>query len=333
MSFSSLQMKQVLENLKPQLLLTLKGLNTDSGNYCREAVFDGINTFKVDNSLLHPIITECRVFKTNLELDVLRYVNKISSNAHKEVMKQIRPGMEEYQLESIFQHYCYYNGGARSVAYTSICCSGESGAVLHYGHAGAPNNKTVQDGDMCLFDMGSEYYCYASDITCSFPANGVFSEDQKMIYSAVYKSSQAVMKAVKPGVSWVDMHLLADRVHLQELAENGLIKGDIEEMMKVRLGAVFMPHGLGHFMGCDTHDVGGYLDHCPSRRCEPGLVNLRTARVLEEGMVLTIEPGIYFIPHLIEKALNDPELSKFLVPEKLLKFKKFGGVSVLNYNV
>ena len=106
--------------------------------------------------------------------------------------------------------------------------------------------------------MGGEYHCYASDITCSFPANGKFSEDQKVIYNAVLKANRSVIAAIKPGVCYVDMHKLAERVELQELCNAGILKGDVEAMMNERLGAVFMPHGLGHFMGKDVHDVGGY---------------------------------------------------------------------------
>jgi len=219
-------------------------------------------------------------------------------------------------------------GGARHTAYVCICGTGENGAILHYGHAAAPNDKTIEDGDMCLFDMGAEYYCYTSDITCSFPANGHFSENQKLIYEAVYKSSRAVMAAAKPGVCWVDMHKLADRTHLEELKAGGLLQGDVEDMLKVNLGAVFMPHGLGHFMGCDTHDVGGYLEGEPVRPEEPGLKSLRTARVLKAGMVLTIEPGIYFIDMLLDNALNDPEQSKFLVKDAIQNFRNFGGVRI-----
>jgi Xaa-Pro dipeptidase len=312
----------------PEVLLTLKGLNTDSGKMSREAVFEGIGKFKVNNEYLYPAISECRVFKTDLELEVIRYTNRVSSEAHKEVMRKIRPGMKEYQLESIFHHYCYYMAGARFMSYTCICGSGENGAVLHYGHAGAPNNKTVHDQDMALFDMGCEYYCYASDITCSYPVSGKFSDQQKIVYNAVLKASRAVMEAVKPGVSWVDMHLLADRVQLSELKAHGLLKGDIELMMEKRLGATFMPHGLGHFMGCDTHDVGGYLEHCPPRPQEAGLRSLRTARTLEANMVLTIEPGVYFIDALLDKALQDPDLSQFLVPEVIEKYRNFGGVRI-----
>lgn len=110
-----------------------------------------------------------------------------------------------------------------------------------------------------MFDMGGEYYCYASDITCSYPVNGKFTPEQRMIYETVLKASRAVMEAARPGVSWVDMHMLAERTILRELQRHGLVReGDIEEMMAVRLSAVFMPHGLGHMMGVDVHDVGGY---------------------------------------------------------------------------
>ena len=108
--------------------------------------------------------------------------------------------------------------------------------------------------------MGAEYYCYSSDITCSFPANGTFTDDQKLIYNAVLTANRAVMTACKPGINWVDMHKLAERRILSALIEGGILVGDVEEMMAVNFGAVFMPHGLGHLMGCDTHDVGGYPD-------------------------------------------------------------------------
>ncbi|XP_064610460.1 LOW QUALITY PROTEIN: xaa-Pro dipeptidase-like [Liolophura sinensis] len=319
--------KSVLKGKEPSALLVLHGLNTDSGSYSKEAAFDGIGEFSVDNKILHPVISECRVFKSELELEVLRYSNRLSSEAHKEVMRSIRPGMFEYQIESIFRHYCHYYGGARNLAYTCVCGSGINGATLHYGHAGEPNKKQMVDGEMCLFDMGSEYCCYTSDITCSYPVNGKFSPEQKIIYETVYKSSRAVMEAVKPGVNWVDMHLLADRVHLTELKRHGLLQGDVEDMMKVRLGAVFMPHGLGHFIGVDTHDVGGYPEGT-ERVNEPGLRSLRTARILQRSMVLTIEPGVYFIRCLLDAALQNPDQAKFLVQEQIDKFRNFGGVRI-----
>ena len=106
--------------------------------------------------------------------------------------------------------------------------------------------------------MGAEYHCYTSDITCSFPANGKFTGTQCSVYNGVLRASRAVMAAVKPGVLWADMHCLAEREILSALKDIGLLTGNVEDMMKVRLGSIFMPHGLGHLMGCDVHDVGGY---------------------------------------------------------------------------
>ncbi|CAG2163537.1 unnamed protein product, partial [Oppiella nova] len=136
------------------------------------------------------------------------------------------------------------------------------------------------------------------------------------------------MSAVKPGVSWRDMHLLAEQTQLQELIRHGLLKGDIDEMMASRLGYTFMPHGLGHLLGIDVHDVGGYLEDCPPRSQEPGLSSLRTSRNLIKGMVLTIEPGIYFIEAQLNKAKNDANLSKFIVWEVVDRFRNFGGIRI-----
>lgn len=316
----------VLKAASPSALLLLHGLNTDSGNYSKPAHFPEIEQFNLDKAILHPCISECRVYKSDYEIEVMRYTNKISSEAHKEVMKSIKPGMMEYELESIFQDHCYRLGGMRFMSYTCICASGENNAILHYGHAGAPNNKQVQDEELTLFDMGGEYYCYASDITCSYPSNGVFNKKQKLIYETVLKANQSVQAALKPGVSWTDMHLLADRTILEELKKEGLLVGDINEMMEHRIGAVFMPHGLGHFIGCDTHDVGGY--NIGERSDKPGLKSLRFARPVEERMVVTVEPGCYMIDYLLDEALADPIKSKFLVKEELAKYRGIGGVRI-----
>ncbi|CAF1497185.1 unnamed protein product, partial [Didymodactylos carnosus] len=235
--------------------------------------------------------------------------------------------MYEYELEALFQYYCYRYGGMRHLSYTCICASGENSAVLHYGHAGAPNDRQLKDTDLCLFDMGGEYYCYASDITCSFPVSGHFTREQRIVYEAVLDANRHVMESVRPGVSWVDMHLLAERVQLQHLLKAGLLEGNINDMMKVRLCAIFMPHGLGHMIGIDTHDVAGYLD--PTTRIQlPGLKSLRTNRNLKEGMCLTIEPGIYFNELLLNKAYSDPEQAKFLIKSELDKYLGMGGVRI-----
>ena len=131
---------------------------------------------------------------------------------------------------------------------------------------------------MVLYSDFQKEFCFYS----SYPVSGKFTDKQKVIYNAVWNATKAVLNTAKPGVSWPDMHILANRVVLTDLLAAGLLQGDIDEMMAVNLaGRVFQPHGLGHFMGMDVHDVGGYLEGHPDRRQGPGLRNLRTARVLQ----------------------------------------------------
>lgn len=204
--------KVLKEVMGVRKLYLLRGLNTDSHEIHQEASFKGIENFERDVDTLHPLLNECRVIKTELEIELLRYTNLVSSRAHVEVMRQCKPGMKEYQLESLFCHHTYTYGGCRHTSYACICGVGDHSAVLHYGHAGAPNSGDVKDGDMVLLDMGAEYHCYASDITCSFPANGKFTPNQKAIYETVLKAQLEVMKAMKPGVLWPEMHRLAGNV-------------------------------------------------------------------------------------------------------------------------
>ncbi|XP_043488086.1 xaa-Pro dipeptidase isoform X4 [Polistes fuscatus] len=322
------EIKKILKDKGASLLLTLYGKNSDSGLYSQEAIFDGVGEFKINNTTLYPEICECRVIKTAKEIDVLRYVVKISSEAHKTVMRMVRPGLGEFQAEAAFLNYIYSIGGCRHVSYTCICGSGHNASILHYGHAGAPNSKILKDGDMCLFDMGGNYCGYAADITCSFPANGKFTDDQKFIYNAVLKARDAVMNAAKPGVSWTDMHLLANETMLSSLKEGGLLIGNVKEMIESGLNEIFQPHGLGHLMGLDVHDVGGYLPGHPQRSTLAGIRKLRMARTLLAGMVLTIEPGCYFIDCLLDDALANPNQSRFIVREQLERFRGWGGIRI-----
>lgn len=315
------------EDLRRPLLFLLYGLNTDSNKYSKPAEFQGIENFDVDNSTLHPILSECRTIKSKLELALIQYANDVSSEAHVEVMRNARAGMKEYQLESIFLHHIYMYGGCRHCSYTCVCATGENSSVLHYGHAAAPNDRTLRDGDMALMDMGAEYHFYGSDITCSFPINGKFTREQKIIYNAVLKAHDAVITAMHPGVSWIEMHKLAEKTILESLKKEGIVLGDIDEMMAKRLGAIFMPHGLGHFLGIDTHDVGGYNKGLEGLK-EPGLKSLRTIRDLQEGMVITVEPGCYFINALLTPALEDLSTSKFFNRHELEKYSNFGGVRI-----
>ena len=315
----------------------MEGLNTDSDMTYQPPKRIADNATKIENvhctinsKTLFPVFVECRVIKSERELKLLEFVSQLTSFAHCYVMRNIKPGNYEYQAESLFRHYTYYNYGSRLQAYTSICGCGPNAATLHYGHAGEPNSRLIGEDDNCLFDMGAEYQCYASDITCSFPANGKFSHKYKPIYEAVLKAQIAVYNIAKPGTSWVDCHKAAEMKILEALCEIGIVvKGNksIEELVEMRLGAVFMPHGLGHFIGIDTHDVGGYLSgRGPERSVKPGLRKLRTARILQTNMVLTVEPGCYFIDWLIDEALADSQLSSHLNKDRLEEYRGYGGV-------
>eukprot|EP00118_Oscarella_pearsei_P013340 m.105979 g.105979 ORF g.105979 m.105979 type:complete len:491 (+) comp37240_c1_seq6:97-1569(+) len=322
-----LKIVQVLMGKSPSVLLLLRGLNTDSDSWTIPADFKGINQFELDYDHLFHVITELRVFKTDMELEVLRYATQVSCDAHKKVMKKIKPGMVQYQGESMFCHSCHFDGGCKITAYDCIGASGENCATLHYGHAGNPNDKLIKDGDMCLFDMGCEYYCYASDVTSSFPVNGKFTDDQKIVYNAVLDANLQVQANTKAGVCWVDNHRLAEHVILTHLKQAGMLKGDVDDMMRAHLGAIFLPHGLGHFIGIDTHDVGGYPPGV-DRPVEPGLSSLRTARVLQPGMAITVEPGCYFIDILMDQALESEEQSPFIERAVFGRFRNFGGVRI-----
>lgn len=238
-------------------ILCMKGFNSDSGNEYKPPSFTS-KDIVVDDEILFPILAECRVIKSQMELDLIRYCTEITSFAHVFTMKNMKPGMMEYQGESLFRHFIYYNFGARHVGYTSICGCGPDAAVLHYGHAGAPNDRQLQDGESCLFDMGAEYFCYGSDVTCSFPCSSSqkFSPKQKIIYEGVLNAQRKVIDMLKPGASYLDCHKAAEGEILKALVKLDIVNPGsctIEELVEMRLGAVFMPHGLGHFIGIDTH--------------------------------------------------------------------------------
>uniref|UniRef100_A0A7S2UNV8 Xaa-Pro dipeptidase n=1 Tax=Attheya septentrionalis TaxID=420275 RepID=A0A7S2UNV8_9STRA len=312
----------------------LEGRNSDSDSLYK-APLETITSlmkhgFHVDTDILFPVVANSRVFKSEAELSLLRHVSELTSFAHAYVMRNTTPGMSEYQSESLFRHYCYYNYGCRLVGYTPICGCGPNAAILHYGHTGEPNARLIEDGQMCLYDMGAEYCGYGSDITCSFPVSGTFTPAQRIVYEGVLAAQVAVYDMAQPGVSFVDCHKRAELEILKALVKLDIVVPNgtpLEDLVEMRLGAVFMPHGLGHLIGIDTHDVGGYLEDCPPRIMQPGLKSLRTSRVLQEKMTLTVEPGCYFITHLIHEALDPSNsLSAYLNKDVLLNYIGFGGV-------
>uniref|UniRef100_A0A7S3ND60 Xaa-Pro dipeptidase n=1 Tax=Aureoumbra lagunensis TaxID=44058 RepID=A0A7S3ND60_9STRA len=322
-------MDNFLNSFTTQAKISLQGTNSDSDQSIENALtWDRPHVQTVLSSLAFNNLAECRVIKSSAEIEVVRYACYSASRAHVAVMKSAKPGDYEYQLEARFLAACYEKQGCRNVAYTSICACGPNGAILHYGHAGEPNAGRLEEDHMALLDMGCEYHCYCSDITCSFPARGEFSSDQRIIYQAVLNAQRAVIAAAKPGVSWVAMHELAEKTILCALQQAGILIPDlpITKFLDADIGALFMPHGLGHFIGLDTHDVGGYLPGHPQRSKRPGKSKLRTSRILQPGMLLTIEPGCYFIDALLDPALQNPETARFFVPHVLSRFRGFGGV-------
>jgi len=177
--------------------------------------------------------------------------------------------------------------------------------------------------------MGAEYHGYVSDITCSYPVSGKFTADQRAIYEAVLNAQRAVYAHMLPGHRWTDCHLLAEREILKALHALGVLhNGTIDDYADAALGYVFFPHGLGHLIGCDTHDAGAYIPGTPARSSRPGLNKLRTARVLEEGMVLTNEPGCSFVNYLLDNALSNAQQAKFINATVLERFRGFGGVRI-----
>jgi Xaa-Pro dipeptidase len=173
-----------------------------------------------------------------------------------------------------------------------------------------------------LTDQGHSLHHYVSDVTVSFPVNGKFTEKQAQIYNIVLKASRAVFSKCAPGVDWLDMHKLAERVTLEGLVELGILEGDVQEMLDKRLGFVFMPHGLGHLIGLDVHDVGGYLAHTPKRSPLPGLKNVRFNRPLQAGMCITIEPGCYFRDFLLHGEFPEGSFDGFQFDLKYINLDK-----------
>lgn len=314
---------EVLRSIAPSCIYINRGTNTDSGaelpsSYLMLPEFEG---YKIDDSILYKAFVLARSVKLPEEVEIIRRVVKASSQAHVEAMKNCKPGIYEYSLAGTFRGYISTNYGY-IYSFCPISASGNNSAVLHYPSM----NQLINDGDMVLCDMGGSGYGWVSDIACTFPANGKFTDKQAGIYNLVLKANRAVINTMKPGTEWTDMHLLAEKIIIEGLIDLGILVGDVEEIQAKRIGAVFFPHGLGHLLGHDVHDVGGYIcGH--SRSSEPGLKCLRTRRVLEENMVITVEPGCYFIDFAIDSALNNPDTQRHF-GDSINLYRGFGGVRI-----
>lgn len=305
----------VLKNLNPNLIYCL---NEEQAEYLE----DLDRSFNVDTESLNDAITFCRTIKTEDELNLMREAARINNIAHRKVMEAIKPGMYEYELKAIFDYH-QVQRGLLFPAYNGIHAAGVNSAILHYTEC----SSRVNNGELYLIDAGYEYEGYASDVTRTYPANGRFTDEQAAVYQTVLNALNSVIELVKPGIKMEDLHMSAAEIILEGLKRMGLVKGSIEELMENDIFALFFPHGLGHFLGLDTHDVGGYPKGV-ERIDRPGIRFLRARRELQVGMVITIEPGLYFIPALLKKAIEDEEKSKFLNADKLESYFGFGGVRI-----
>jgi len=203
---------------------------------------------------------------------------RISVEAHKRAMRTCQPGLHEYSIEAEYNHQFRLNNAAH--AYPPIVGGGENGCILHY----TENSEPLQDGDLLLIDAGCEVEGYASDITRTFPVNGQFSSAQQDVYQIVLQAQKAAIKKVQPGNHWNDPHNAAVRVITRGLIEIKLLKGNVTKLIKENAYRRFYMHRTGHWLGLDVHDVGDY---------KVG----EQWRLLEPGMVLTVEPGIYIPAH------------------------------------
>ena len=221
---------------------------------------------------------ELRLYKARPEVAAMRAAARISVEAHKQVMRMCRPGLWEYQLEAEFVHECARRGG-RTQAYPSIVGSGANACVLHYVNNGHP----LKDGDLVLIDAGCESDYYASDITRTFPVNGVFTEPQRELYEVVLSAQTAAIEKAIPGNHWNAPHEAAVQALTKGLVDLGILKGTHRSLTKLIREEKYKPffmHRTGHWLGMDVHDVGDYkIDG--------------EWRLLEPGMALTVEPGLY----------------------------------------
>ena len=224
---------------------------------------------------LAPIIGEMRLFKSTAEIGLMQHAAKVSVAAHQRAMQASRAARYEYQLEAELL-YAFNHQGCRNVAYDSIVAGGSNACILHY----TENNKPLQSGDLVLIDAGAEFDNYASDITRTFPVNGRFSHEQRLIYDLVLRAQKAGIACVRPGCIWDEVQKTIVQILTAGLVELGLLKGAIDELIALEAYKPFYMHNSGHWLGLDVHDCGRYKLQGKWRSLEP-------------GMVLTVEPGLY----------------------------------------
>ena len=273
-------------------------------------------------------VVKMRSTKTHEEIEELERAAEIGYQMHTKAMRMVRPGRSEKFIAGHIDSVPLSLGS--KVSFATIFS--QHGEILH----GMPSDKLLEDGRLVLCDCGGETVNnYCSDHTRTIPVNGKYSTRQKEIYDIVAEGHDFALNVAKPGVKYFDVHLAVCRKMTERLKELGLMKGDTDAAVEQGAHALFLPHGLGHMMGMDVHDMEGlgqiYVGFDEETRPRPdqfGTNCLRMGRRLEEGFVITDEPGIYFIPALIEDWRSKNWCADFLNYDAIVKYKDFGGIRI-----
>jgi Xaa-Pro aminopeptidase len=277
--------------------------------------------------LIKAVISQ-RIIKSEAEVsEIETALNKATVPMYLTAMRMAKQGVYEYQI--VAEMYKQAKEHNMEMAYPVICSV--RGEVLH----NESHNNKLEKGQLLLIDAGAESHLhYASDITRTIPVGGKFSDRQKAVYETVLEAQVQALNSIRPGVSYKEIHLQAALAIARGLKQIGLMQGDMEEAVRVGAHALFFPHGLGHSMGLDVHDMEdlgenlvGYDDEI-KRSSQFGLAYLRMARVLQPGYVITVEPGIYFIPSLIDQWEADKKFAQFISYGELHKYLDFGGIRI-----
>lgn len=281
-----------------------------------------------DSVELTKAVISQRSIKSKREIAEIEKALKISYKLHTSAMRKTKSGKFENEIVQQMEKILILKGSRW--AYLPIFTI--RGERLHNHHY---DNK-MQKGDLVINDSGAESPngLYSSDITRTFPVSGKFTKKQKGIYEIVLKSQLAAIKAIKPGVTFLAIHLLTAKIIAEGLKKLGIMKGDVNGAVQAGAHALFFPHGLGHMLGLDVHDMEdlgedyiGYDDKI-KRSDQFGLAYLRLAKELQPGYVLTVEPGIYFIPQLIKQWKNENKFKEFINYDKVNEYLEFGGVRI-----
>ena len=279
----------------------------------------------VSDDLVRAVCTQ-RTIKTDEEIVEIENALGVTAEMYRVAMTEARPGRREFEIAGLMQARALELG--LQPAFTPIVSV--HGEVLH-NHS---YENTLADGDLLLMDSGAESAGgYASDITRTFPVNGRYSDRQRQIYEVVLAAQMAVISAAAPAHDNREMHRLAARTIAGGLTALGLMKGNPDDAVEVGAHALFFPHGIGHMMGLDVHDmedlgdIVGYPEG-EERSTQFGLAFLRMTRPLEPGFVITVEPGIYFIPALMDQWRGENRHAQFIDYDRANEFRDFGGIRI-----